>query len=400
MHTTIPLAPAAAEAWHVLSDTEQAHSRRLLDVIANAIAAAGGWLDFARFMELALYAPGLGYYSAGAHKLGAGGDFTTAPEISPLFSRCVARQCSEVLAQIPNGSVLELGAGSGVMALEMLREFERCDALPARYAILEVSADLRARQQQLLQQHAPHLMSRIEWLEALPVSFRGVMVANEVLDALPVQRFVMRAGVPRVLGVSQSLQGLVWQERDADESLRRAVAALQRELDEPLPDGYCSEINPGLETWLQALAGALQQGALMFIDYGHPRREYYRTDRTQGTLSCYFRQRQHDNPLVNVGLQDITAWVDFTAVAEAGLAAGLELKGFATQAHFLFGCGLQQVLGELTEQDDAQRWRLSQQVQKLTLPGEMGESFKAMAFTREMDVPLSGFAFRDLRDRL
>lgn len=383
-----------------LRDDEQAHGARVLLHLHDELRRAGGWLDFQHFMQLALYAPGLGYYSAGAHKLGAGGDFTTAPEISPLFSRCVARQCTEVLRTLQHGSVLELGAGSGVMALDMLREFERLDCLPARYFILEVSADLRARQQALLQAQLPQHAQRVQWLDALPEAFTGVMVANEVLDALPVQRFVIEQGAPRAMGVCMGPNGLQWQTRAASSNLQTAVKNIERNLNVNFADGYCSEVNLQLPDFIQSLATSLTQGIMLFIDYGWPQAQYYAAERHQGTLSCFYRHRRHDDPLLHVGLQDITAWVDFTALAEAGVAAGLALAGFATQAHFLFGAGLQQLLSDMSEQDDAQRWRLSQQVQKLTLPAEMGESFKVMAFRKHCELELSGFSFRDLRDRL
>jgi SAM-dependent MidA family methyltransferase len=383
-----------------LTTDERAHSEQLLAAIGAEIQRADGWIDFQTFMSLALYAPGLGYYSAGTHKLGSGGDFTTAPEISPLFSRCIARQCAQVLHQQDNGSVLEIGAGSGVMARDLLRELERIASLPARYYILEVSADLRARQQALLQQTLPHYIDRVQWLDQLPDEFVGVIVANEVLDALPVQRFIIEQGEVRSLGVSCAQRGLVWQSQVATPELQQAVSALQSNLGERLPEGYCSEMNLQLPAWLQSLATSMRSGVMLFLDYGWPQREYYSSERIRGTLSCFFRQRMHDDPLINVGLQDITAWVDFTALAEAGLSAGLELKGFATQAHFLFGAGLQELLSDMSNHSDAERWALSQQVQKLTLPGEMGESFKAMAFAKDCDVELAGFGFRDLRERL
>ncbi|MGC3983019.1 MAG: SAM-dependent methyltransferase [Steroidobacteraceae bacterium] len=394
------LPPLQRDWLRQLSPDERAHSERLLALIVAEIERAGGWLDFQSFMNLALYAPGLGYYSAGTHKLGHGGDFTTAPEISPLFSRCVARQCAQVLQTLGAGSVLELGAGSGVMALEMLRELQRQDCLPERYCILEVSADLRARQQALLQQHLPDYLPRVHWLDALPQDFVGVIVANEVLDALPVQRFSVQQGELQAMGVINTGNGLDWQARPADRALSTALQAIRDNVKVIWPEGYCSEVNLQLPGWIHALANSLQQGVLLFIDYGLPQHQYYAGERSRGTLSCFFRQRMHEDPLINVGLQDITAWVDFTAVAEAGIAAGLELRGFATQAHFLFGAGLQHLLADMSEQDDALRWKLSQQVQKLTLPGEMGESFKAMALAKNYDEPLSGFGFRDLRDHL
>ncbi len=384
----------------MLTPDERAHSERLLRLVQAEIDRAGGWLDFQNFMNLALYAPGLGYYSAGTHKLGVGGDFTTAPEISSLFSRCLARQCAQVLEHLPGGSVLELGAGSGVMALDMLREFERMGCLPQRYHILEVSADLRARQQALIREQLPQQVDRVQWLDALPDNFVGVIVANEVLDALPVQRFCIQQDAVHALGVIGTAQGLAWATQPASESLRSVVNVLHQATGVALPEGYCSEINLQLPQWIASLAMAMQRGVLLFIDYGYPQSQYYSVERTHGTLSCFFRQRLHDNPFINLGLQDITAWVDFTALAEAGLAAGLELKGFATQAHFLFGCGLDRLLAGVSEQGEAVRWQLSQQIQKLTLPGEMGESFKAMAFAKDCDLELNGFTFRDLRDRL
>ena len=228
----------------------------------------------------------------------------------------------------------------------------------------------------------------------------GVIVANEVLDALPVQRFCIQQGGVQVMGVSYTDAGLCWQPRAADDTLVKAVRAIESNLLFSLPEGYCSEVNLQLPAWIGSLGDSLQRGAVLFIDYGFTQSQYYSVDRTRGTLSCFFRQRMHDDPLINVGVQDITAWVDFTAVASAGLAAGMELEGFATQAHFLFGCGLDRLLTDMSEQPDEIRWQLSQQVQKLTLPGEMGESFKAMAFSKDCNLQLSGFAFRDLRDRL
>lgn len=387
-------------AWQALfSADEREHSARVHAHIAAQIAQAGGWLDFARFMELALYAPGLGYYSAGAHKLGAGGDFTTAPEISPLFSRCVALQMAQILRET-GGSVLELGAGSGVMAADILLELERQNCLPERYCILEISADLRDRQQALLRDKASHLFGRVHWLDTLPKDFVGAIVANEVLDALPVSRFVMRHGEPQALGVAIQNENFVWQARPVSADLENAVQVIEHEIGHRLPEGYSSEVNLQLGGWLRALSESLQCGHMLFIDYGYPRAQYYSADRRQGTLSCFCKQRMHDDPLINVGVQDITSWVDFTALAETGLAAGLELKGFATQAHFLIGSGLQQLTSNFSELADAERWSLSHQIQKLTLPGEMGESFKAMAFAKDCDIELSGFAFRDLRDRL
>ncbi len=391
---------SAASDLPALTADEAAHGARLEARIRDEIAAAGGWIGFARYMQLALYEPGLGYYSAGARKFGAAGDFITAPEVAPVFSRCLAVQCAEVLQALGGGDVLELGAGSGVMAAEMLAELERRAALPRRYLILDVSADLRERQHATLAAAVPHLLPRVEWLERLPEAFDGVVVANEVLDAMPVERFVVRGDQVRSLGVRAQPDRLQACEAEAPAALADAVRAIGRDTGVAWPEGYTSEVNLGLAGWLHALAAAVARGVLLFVDYGLPRREYYATERRDGTLLCHFRHRFHDDPFARPGLQDITAWVDFTAVAEAGCAAGLQLAGFATQAHFLIGCGIGEFLADVSDLDVVSRVNLSRQAMVLTLPGEMGERFKAIAFAKGYDAPLRGFAVRDLRHTL
>ena len=390
--TTLP--PPAPEAL--------ALSLQLCDLIRAEIAAAGGALSFARYMELALYAPGLGYYSAGSQKFGVQGDFITAPEISPLFARCLARQCRQVLNALGGGAILEFGAGSGVLAVELLLELERLDSLPSTYFILELSAELRARQQCLLSQRAAHLLDRIRWLESLPAGgLRGVVLANEVLDAMPVQLFVRSAGALKERCVACEDQGFIWRDVPAGAPLTQAVAALQAALPASLPGGYCSEINPALPGWITSLAAMLEQGVALLIDYGYPRREYYLPERSAGTLMCHYRHRVHADPLILTGLQDITAHVDFTALAAAGSAAGLTIAGYTTQAHFLLGSGLPELVAASDPQDLAAHLAITDQIKRLTLPGEMGERFKVLALARGLeDLPLSGFALRDLRGRL
>lgn len=383
-----------------LSPEERAHSARVTERVREEITKAGGWIGFADFMRLVLYAPGLGYYSAGARKFGAAGDFVTAPEVAPVFSRCVAVQCAEVLDGLGGGGILELGAGSGVMAATMLAELERRDALPDRYRILDVSADLRERQMRTLAESVPHLRDRVEWLDALPEAFEGVIVANEVLDAMPVERFTARRGEINALGVTEHLGRLEWSEVRAPAALAAAVRHVAAELAAPWPDGYRSEINPGLRPWLAALAGSLRQGVVLLVDYGLPRREYYAPERRDGTLLCHCRHRFHDDPFERPGMQDVTAWVDFTAVAEAAIEAGLEVAGYTTQAHFLIGSGLQEFVADVSGLDLVQRLNLSRQAMVLTLPGEMGERFKVIALARGYDAPLRGFAVRDLRHTL
>jgi SAM-dependent MidA family methyltransferase len=344
-------------------------------------------IPFSRYMELVLYAPGLGYYSAGARKFGAAGDFVTAPELSPLFSRCLARQCREVLA-VTGGSILELGAGSGVMAADMLLELQALGSLPEEYLILEVSADLKERQRRTLAEKATALASRVHWLDALPHSFTGVMVGNEVLDALPVERFLKTHGGHEEYCVREGSDGFDWSTRPAGEQLAATLAAFETTLPEPLVPGYVSEICLGAGPLVSSLADCLTRGALLLTDYGYPRKAYYHPERAMGTLMCHYRQRAHGDPFLYPGLQDITAHVDFTAVAEAGVASGLELAGYTTQAHLLMALGIASLAG--------MDMRAAQQVKLLTLPEEMGERFKAIGFTKGVDVDLSGFLLRDL----
>jgi len=379
-----------------LTAVEHEHSDRLLRRICEEIERAGGWIGFARFMELALYEPGLGYYSAGARKLGASGDFVTAPEISPLFSRCLARQCAEIADHLTPCDVLELGAGSGIMAADVLAELARIDRLPGRYAILELSADLRERQRETLRNQVPELFERVVWLDALPTGFSGVVLANEVLDAFPVERFRIRSREVNALGVTWQLGRLDWSEVRADAGLLTAVRSIEEALGQPWPDGYTSEICLRIGPWLAGLGAALERGVMLFVDYGLPRAQYYRAERSDGTLLCHFRHRYHDDPFLNPGLQDIGAWVDFTAVAEAAVAAGLEVSGFTTQAHFLIGTGLEALLASLTHADLAVRLQTSRQAMVLTLPGEMGERFKVIGLAKGYDLPLAGFSVRDL----
>jgi len=396
-----------------------AHSARLVDLLRATIADAGGAISFARFMDLALYAPGLGYYRAGARKFGSGGDFVTAPELSPLFSRCLARQCQEILAALGGGQILELGAGSGVMAADLLLELRALNALPERYAILELSGELRDRQRQTLARRAPEVLDRVVWLDQPPEpEFRGIVLGNEVLDALPMERFCITAHGPRRLMVRWTEAGLVWAEGDEDPAVTAAIAGIEADLGGRLPEDYRSEYIPHLQDWLRTIAEPLAAGALLFVDYGYPRRAYYHPERTTGTLLCHYRHRAHDDPLILPGLQDITASVDFTAVAQAARAVGLDVAGYTRQNYFLFGCGLMDLLadqippnpplekgggeaGGISSPTDTVRYlEQARQVKLLTLPGEMGDRFQAIALTRNLTLPLRGFSFRDERDRL
>ncbi len=372
-----------------------AHSERVAGFIRDKIAAAGGSISFAEFMQHALYAPGLGYYVAGAIKLGAAGDFVTAPEISSVFGRVIARQAAEVLASLDDGAVLELGAGSGRLAASVLRMLKELDRLPRRYDILEVSADLRERQERLLRAELPELVSRVNWVDRLPQEFSGVIVANEVLDAFPVERFRRVAGGVQQLQVADREGSFEVVAADAPANLRDAVAAIERDLGYELHAGYESEVSLGVRGWVAELGRAMQRGAVFLFDYGVSRREYYAPDRDAGWLRCHFRHRAHADPLLLPGIQDITAWVDFTAVAEAAVDSGMEVAGFATQAGFLMSGGLEVELRSMASLSAREQIELSAQVKNLTLPGAMGENFKCMALRRgAVEVP-SAFRMTD-----
>jgi SAM-dependent MidA family methyltransferase len=381
-----------------LSADEQQHSAAVAMALREAIAAAGGWLSFERFMDLALYAPGLGYYSAGSAKLGSGGDFVTAPEVSDLFSRCVARQCAEVLS-VTGGEILELGAGTGRMAAAMLESLAAEGVLPERYSILEVSADLTERQRERLRSLPAVLRERVVWLERLPERpIRGVVLANEVLDALPCQRFVVAGTGVLELGVAVDGDAFVERLAPPDSGLAAACGSLLAELPQPLPAGYTSEVCLRLESWLASVGECLERGLILLFDYGLPRAHYYHPQRVTGTLRCHFKQRAHDDPYINVGVQDITAWVDFTRVAEAAVAADLEVAGFCTQAAFLLAAGIEKFVAEAD--GIVEQTRRAGEARRLLLPGEMGEVFKAMALLRDYERGLGGFGLQDLRHSL
>ncbi|HEY0860276.1 MAG TPA: SAM-dependent methyltransferase [Pseudoxanthomonas sp.] len=385
-------------------DDARAHSERLAAFIRNEIAAEGGSIPFSRFMERSLYAPGLGYYSAGSTKFGEAGDFTTAPELGPLFASCVAQAVAPVLQQIgPQAGFVEIGGGSGAFAEVMLKRLLDLDALPARYAILEPSADLRERQRERLGRRLiPPVFELVEWLDAPPSgSWDGVLFANEVIDALPTPRFTLRDGEVFEEGVALDGEGrFIRTDRPADALLSAAVRHVERYLGEPFPDGYRSELLPQLPYWVQAVMGGLDRGAMLFADYGYPRREFYQADREDGTLRAYYRHRVHNDAYLWPGLQDITASVDFTALAEAGTNAGFDLAGYTTQANFLLGNGLQERLDEAQARaDEATLLRLRNEARRLTLPSEMGERFQLMGFSRDVEFG-AAFLFNDLSWRL
>ncbi|HEY4446738.1 MAG TPA: SAM-dependent methyltransferase [Steroidobacteraceae bacterium] len=384
----------------MLNDAQARHLTLMHEHLLRQIVPAG-WLSFERFMDIALYAPGLGYYSAGAHKLGAGGDFTTAPEISHLFGACVARQCAEVLGALGGGDILEIGAGSGRLAADILLRLETLEALPDCYSILDLSADLRERQRRYFSEHLPaRLQGRIRWLDQPPgEAFDGLILANEVLDALPVTRFRWYADRVEELGVVIDDGRFAWGARPASPALALACGRLAK-TGGGWDDGYVSEYCPRLPAWTHSVTHSLRSGAVLWFDYGLPRPQYYLPERHEGTLLCHFRQRAHGDPLLYPGLQDITAWVDFTSLAEASRAAGFTLSGFTTQSYFLAGLAIDQEMQRIAGDDAHQFARLANQARQLMLPGEMGERFKAMAWLRGLELPLSGFALQDLSHTL
>ncbi|HDP90452.1 MAG TPA: SAM-dependent methyltransferase [Thioalkalivibrio sp.] len=378
-----------------------AQSERLIEHIAARIRYAGGSIGFDEYMECALYTPGLGYYSGGAQKFGATGDFVTAPELSPIFSRCLARQVMDVWQRLDTRRVIEFGAGSGVMAADMLLEFEAQALLPERYDIVELSGELRERQRETIATRAAHLLDRVQWLDRLPESpVPGVVVGNEVLDAMPVKLFVMRGG--EVMERCVTLDGMTFGfvETPADEALAAAVRHIETERGGPLPEGYVSEVNLALPGWFEALDRVIEAGTVLLIDYGYPRREYYLEERRSGTLICHYRHRAHEDVFLYPGLQDITANVDFTAVAEAAADAGFDVLGYTSQAYFLMGSGLDAVFAQMQGEDINQQLAAAQQVKQLTLPAEMGERFQVIALGKGIEPPLAGFAINDYRARL
>ena len=376
------------------STEEQAVSDRLAAVIRAEIERAGS-IPFSRFMDLALYAPGFGYYTSGKPKFGAQGDFITAPESFPLFGRCLAHAIHEMLAPLAPADILEVGAGSGRLAAGVLRELGALGVLPRHYYILELSAELRERQTMTLRQEAPQHCERVRWLEALPdPGFRGVVLANELLDAMPVERFRVETDGVSQLRVDWREGSFAWRTASASDAIVERIAPLD------LPAGYVSEIGFAAEAWVRTMAEQLAAGVLLLIDYGYPRTEYYHPDRSSGTLMCHYRHRAHSDPLILPGLQDITAHIDFSAVAQAGVSGGLDVLGYTSQAAFLFGSGLDAIINSSDPRDVRAHLALTEQVKKLTLPHEMGELFKVMALGREKQLRLGCFAWQDRRQRL
>lgn len=391
---------AASKELPLPDDNAVHHSEKLIACIKSEIEKNNGSISFQRYMELALYAPGLGYYAAGSTKLGDEGDFVTAPEISSLFSQSLARAILPALESGQADVILEVGAGRGRMAADILVFLQKENKLPKEYWILELSADLRERQKQTIATRAPDLVDKVKWLDELPEQFSGIVLANELLDAMPLQLFQKTDNDVNEINV-------VWREgrfcfqfcSSFDERLITRVNEIEAELGIILSSGYLSEINFSAEDWIKSIAERLQQGVIILIDYGFPRHEYYHAQRQQGTLMCHYRHRAHPDAFVYPGLQDITAHVDFTAMADAALEANMQVMGYTNQASFLMGAGLLE-LAVMDENDIAAQMELAGQIKKLTLPHEMGELFKVIGFSKNIDVTLPAFQLQDLRQSL
>ncbi|MCX7121469.1 MAG: SAM-dependent methyltransferase [Gammaproteobacteria bacterium] len=377
------------------SPDAQALSDQLLSQIIAEIKANQS-ISFARYMELALYAPKFGYYRNPLQKLGAKGDFVTAPEISPLFSYCLANQCAEILRELKQGDILEFGAGTGSMAADILIALKKQNQLPDHYYILELSATLKSTQRATIEKKIPDCLERVIWLNELPSEkIQGVILANEVLDAMPVNLFKISTGINEcavTLDENNKL-ALCLSEKENSE----LICAVEK-YDIEFPENYLSEINLYLPGWIKSIADSLSRGAILLIDYGFPRHEYYHPDRTQGTLMCHYQHHSHTNPLIYAGIQDITAHVDFTAAAESAENNNLNVAGFANQAAFLLNCDLLSFIDNTL--DEKNRFNQNLQIKKLTSPNEMGELFKVMALTKNYDVDLMGFKTMNQLEKL
>lgn len=376
----------------------RALSARLVERIATQVSQSGGFIPFDVFMDAALYTPGLGYYSNGLTPFGERGDFVTAPESGDLFARCLARSFTSVLQQIGHASILELGAGSGVLAADLLCALQALDALPERYAILERSPAMRAMQQSRISQLPEALQSRVEWCDELPCDWAGIIFGNEVADALPVKRFQYCDGGVSESGIGLSGDDLKLQDIDADASTAEHITTLARQYG--WEGSYRTEYCPALPDWVKSLADSLKQGMLLLIDYGYGRAEYFHPQRSMGTLLCHYRHQAHDNVLWHPGLQDITAFVDFTSVAEAAVDSGLTFAGYTSQARFLVNAGIDRVMAEADPNDLPGFLKMTSDAKRLMLPGEMGDRFKVIGFSRNLEQQIPEFDSQDLRSRL
>ncbi|MFM0741499.1 SAM-dependent methyltransferase [Paraburkholderia xenovorans] len=372
-----------------------AQSEALVAQIRAELDAAGGWLPFERYMERALYAPGLGYYSGGARKFGLrgddGSDFVTAPEMSPLFAATLARPLAEALQASGTRELMEFGAGTGKLAAGLLNALEALGVEFDAYSIVDLSGELRERQRETIEAAAPTLAAKVRWLDALPQRFEGVLIGNEVLDAMPVRLFASSGGVWRERGV-------IWRDGAFCFDDRPVATPVDLELLSEVDtsgEDYVTETHDAARAFTRTICTMLARGAAFFIDYGFPRHEYYHAQRAQGTLMCHYRHRAHGDPFVYPGLQDITAHVEFTGIAEAGVETGADLLGFTSQARFLLNAGITESLSEIDASDTRRFLPAANAVQKLLSEAEMGELFKVIAFSRGLDDTVRAFSSGD-----
>lgn len=380
-----------------------AQSEALIAKIRVEIASAGGWMPFNRYMDLALYAPGLGYYSGGAMKFGKrgddGSDFVTAPEMSPLFAATVVRPVAQALRDSGTRRLMEFGAGTGKLAAGLLNALQALDIPFDNYAIVDLSGELRERQRATIETDAPALAAKVTWLDALPTQFEGVVIGNEVLDAMPVRLMVRKLDTWHERGVSWKDDRFVFDDKPLlaalDNPLLNEINATIDEVnDEPFIE-YLTETHEAALAFTRTVCSMLTRGAAFFIDYGFPRREFYHAQRQAGTLMCHYRHRAHGDPFLYPGLQDITAHVEFSGIAEAGVDAGADLLGFTSQARFLMNAGITDALSDI-DPDDVRRFLpAANAVQKLLSEAEMGELFKVIAFSKGIEETLVAFSSGD-----
>lgn len=389
--------------WSSLNENEEAVSNRLrLKLIAD-IETNSGTISFDQFLQVALYEPGLGYYNSCTKKFGIEGDFITAPEISSLYSKTIARQCGQILNDLGGGDILELGAGTGVMAKDILLSLEKSASLPEHYFILEPSPELRGRQKETIENLAGHLLDHVIWLVSEPeTSFSGVILANEIVDALPFKRIVLEQGKLFEYRVACEDENFVWQKQE-----NPAIAKLLPDSfsGQSISESYTTEVHSFVPGWLETLSNWLQSGVLLIVDYGESNRDFYHPENTEGSLRCYYRHRVHGDPFINIGLQDITCNVNFSELASFAQQSGMDLLGYTTQTNFLLGCGIEEIFADSHIENDSEKnqkeyFQKVQQLKTLTMPEEMGERFKFIAFAKNYSQALMGFSFKDLSDRL
>ena len=378
-----------------------AHSRKLSACLKKLIDECEGSISFDKYMNLVLYQPELGYYNSATQKFGLTGDFVTAPEISSLFSKCIAAQCSQILGDFEESAILEIGAGNGTMARDLLLDLEKYRSLPEKYYILEISPYLKLKQKKLLREALPQFIDNIEWLSTLSnLKFKGLVLANEVIDALPVKRFKKESSSFKEMKVGYSKDNFYWLDVVADPFLTEHLKDLESKLPAPFPSNYYSEINVQLKEWLNIIQSTIDEGVILFIDYGYSVLDYYHPSRFDGNLLCHYRHHVHNDPFFYPGLQDITTSVNFSAVAEYAEDIGLNVSGYTNQVYFLFGCGLDDLVVKMNLQDISSQTKLSQELRKLTMPDEMGERFKVIGLTKKYNKKLTCFSKMNQINRL